>query len=96
MGPRNIPSELRDLGLTDREAKVCMALLKGGKATATQLAVATRIPQNKIYRSWRIPKTRSSVSRVGPTPTRAGKIWPPSSIRARNRSPVAGPVGLMR
>ena len=47
---RSFP-ELRDLGFNEREARVYLALLDQGTATATQLAVASRVPQNKIYES---------------------------------------------
>jgi HTH-type transcriptional regulator, sugar sensing transcriptional regulator len=47
--PDGIRPELRDLGLSDREARVYLALLGCGEATATQLSLETSIPQNKIY-----------------------------------------------
>jgi len=43
--------ELRDLGLNEREARVYLSLLDAGEASATQLAVASKVPQNKIYES---------------------------------------------
>ena len=49
--PRRSFPELRDLGFNEREARVYLALLDHGSATATQLAVASRVPQNKIYES---------------------------------------------
>jgi len=53
MTPANpqIRTRLNDLGLNDREARLYLALLENGDSTASQLAVATRIPQNKIYQS---------------------------------------------
>ncbi len=49
ISPDNYRAELRDLGLNDREARVYLAMLSNGQASASQLAVSTRIPQNKIY-----------------------------------------------
>lgn len=53
MTPSNqaLRARLADLGLNDREARLFLALLENGDSTASQLAVATRIPQNKIYQS---------------------------------------------
>ncbi len=41
--------ELKAIGLNEREARVYLALLETGSATASRLSLATRIPQNKIY-----------------------------------------------
>lgn len=47
--PDALRTRLADLGLNDREARLYLELLEAGEATASQLAVLTRIPQNKIY-----------------------------------------------
>jgi sugar-specific transcriptional regulator TrmB len=47
----DLRKRLASLGLNDREARLYIALLTHSPATASQLAVATRIPQNKIYQS---------------------------------------------
>lgn len=41
--------KLRELGLTEYQAKAYMALVRLGKGTAAQLAKVTDVPRNKLY-----------------------------------------------
>lgn len=48
---KQLRDHLTSLGLTEREAKAYLALLGSRGLTASEISLATRIPQNKIYTS---------------------------------------------